>query len=120
MKFNSKYNVYVSKDGLIYYVKNDKLVLRNHNLQDGYVKCQTKLGQKYVHRIVYETFCGEIPEGFEIDHINAVRDDNRLCNLQLMTHIENARKAHCGKSSWMKGRHLSDSTKAKISYATKR
>ena len=33
MKFNSKYNVYVSKDGMIYYVKNDKLVLRTQNAQ---------------------------------------------------------------------------------------
>jgi len=34
---------------------------------------------------------GEIPKGFEIDHINGVRDDNRLCNLRLVTHAENNR-----------------------------
>ena len=112
MKFNSKYNVYVSKDGLIYCVKNDKLVLRTHNVQNGYIRCQTKLGKALAHRIVYETFCGEIPEGFEIDHINAVRDDNRLENLQLLTHLDNMRKAHCGKKD-------SAETKARRSAAMK-
>lgn len=97
MKFNSKYNVYVSKDGLIYYVKNDKLVLRKNNVQKGYVRNQTAKGQCLQHRIVWETFNGEIPDGYEVDHINAVRDDNRLCNLQMLTRLDNMRKAHKGR-----------------------
>lgn len=42
-----------------------------------------------VHTLIWEAFNGEIPEGMEIDHINAVRSDNRLENLRIMTHQEN-------------------------------
>ena len=39
-----------------------------------------------VHRFVWECFNGVIPEGKVIDHINNNKEDNRLCNLQLITH----------------------------------
>ena len=42
-----------------------------------------------VHRLVWEAFNGKIPEGYEIDHINTVRDDNRLDNLRVVTPKEN-------------------------------
>lgn len=112
MKYNSKYNVWVSKDGLVYCLKHDKLVLRKNNDTHGYVRNFTKLGQCLQHRIVWETFNGEIPDGYEIDHINAVRDDNRLENLQLLTRLDNMRKAHCGRKD-------SAETKARRSAAMK-
>ena len=34
-----------------------------------------------------------IPEGKQIDHSNDVKDDNRLCNLQLLTPSENTKKS---------------------------
>ena len=33
-----------------------------------------------VHRFVYECFNGIIPDGKVIDHVNNIKDDNRLCN----------------------------------------
>jgi hypothetical protein len=42
-----------------------------------------------IHRLVYETFVCEIPQGYGIDHINTIRTDNRLVNLKLCTHKEN-------------------------------
>ena len=45
--------------------------------------------QCLVHRLVWETFKYRIPEGMEIDHINTVRDDNRLDNLRCTTRKEN-------------------------------
>lgn len=43
-----------------------------------------------VHRLVYSAFNGEIPPGLEVNHINDKdKTDNRLCNLNLMTHKEN-------------------------------
>lgn len=42
------------------------------------------------HRIIWEMHNGEIPEGMEIDHINGVRDDNRIENLRCVTKGENA------------------------------
>lgn len=41
------------------------------------------------HRIIYEMHYGSIPEGMQIDHINRVRDDNRVYNLRLVTSQEN-------------------------------
>ena len=93
MKFNAKYNRYVSKDGLIYRLKNGVLELCKYYYNScGYTQCSVQGSIQYVHRIVYETFNTEIPKGFEIDHINSVRDDNRLCNLQILTRSENLRK----------------------------
>jgi len=43
----------------------------------------------YVHRIVYEAFNGQIPNGYEIDHINADRADCSLANLRMCKHIDN-------------------------------
>ena len=47
-----------------------------------------------LHRLVWEAFKGEIPKGYVIDHKNADKKDNRLDNLQLLTHQENALKYH--------------------------
>lgn len=42
-----------------------------------------------VHRLVWMAFNGEIPEGYEINHINEDKTDNRLENLSLMSHKDN-------------------------------
>ena len=47
----------------------------------------------YQHRFVYEVFRGPIPVCFETDHINNIRSDNRLKNLQLLTHKKNIEKS---------------------------
>jgi hypothetical protein len=41
------------------------------------------------YRLVWEAFNGRIPIGMEIDHINRVRNDDRLENLRCVTHKEN-------------------------------
>lgn len=41
-----------------------------------------------VHRLVYEAFVGDCV-GFEINHINEIKTDNRLCNLEKMTAKDN-------------------------------
>lgn len=43
----------------------------------------------FIHRLVFETFIGEIIDGFEIDHINTDKSDNRLENLRMVTPKEN-------------------------------
>lgn len=42
-----------------------------------------------IHRLVYETFIGPIPEGMQVNHINEDKTDNRLENLNLMTRKDN-------------------------------
>ena len=43
----------------------------------------------YVHRLVYETFKGEIPPKFEIDHIDGNRGNNSIENLRAVSHKTN-------------------------------
>lgn len=46
-----------------------------------------------VHRIVYETFRGPIANNHVIDHLNGIKQDNRLENLEECTSSENTRRA---------------------------
>ena len=45
----------------------------------------------YQHRAVWAAFNGPIDKGYELDHKNSVRSDNRLENLQLVTRSENCK-----------------------------
>lgn len=47
----------------------------------------------YVHHLVMKTFVGEAPDGHEVNHKNGNPSDNRLCNLEYVTHSENMRHA---------------------------
>lgn len=42
-----------------------------------------------VHRLVYENFVGDIPNGMQINHIDECKDNNALSNLNLMTPKQN-------------------------------
>lgn len=92
MKFNSKYNRWFTKEGLVYRYnsKQDKLILCKQSDNGKGYKVMGTNGKTYqIHRCVYETFVGPISDGFEIDHINTVRDDNRIDNLRIVTHKDN-------------------------------
>lgn len=41
------------------------------------------------HRLIAITFIGPIPEDKEVNHINGVKTDNRVENLEIITHREN-------------------------------
>lgn len=92
MKYNEKYDLYLDDDLVIYYWNKNKDKLMQRTISKdrcGYLRVSTKIGLKMVHRIIYETFVGPIPDGMEIDHINTIRTDNRLENLRCVTHKEN-------------------------------
>lgn len=46
-----------------------------------------------VHRLVWEAFKGPIPEGMIIDHINGNGCCNWITNLQVITYLENTKRA---------------------------
>lgn len=70
--------------------------------EDGYLRGNLFINGKAIHRgihrLVYEAFHGPIPEGYEINHKNGIRDDNRPENLEAVTHADNVRysKTHLG------------------------
>jgi len=58
---------------------------------------------KLIHRVIWEHVHGPIPKGMHIDHINGVKDDNRISNLRLVTPMENAQNRPTTKGvSWCK------------------
>ena len=66
----------------------------------GYLKfkiCEKKL-EKIItflqHRFDYEVFKGPISRCLEIDHINNIKTDNRIKNLQLLTPTQNKQKSN--------------------------
>ena len=73
--------------------------MKGNKVHSGYMMCcvrkHAQKGYKnyQVHRFVWECFNGIIPEDKVIDHINEIKDDNRLCNLQLLTHQQNSKKS---------------------------
>lgn len=113
-------------------IRSDKsgtwLLMKANKGKKGYCRVNLSNGRKLhksyaVHRLVYEAFVDKIPEGMEIDHINAVRDDNRLVNLRVVTHKENAnnpitrkRRSECtkGNRNPMFGRTHSEKAKQMI------
>lgn len=62
-----------------------------------YVKVHGRL--YLVHRIVMLMCYGFYGEGLEVDHINHIRNDNRLCNLRFVTRSENNRNKSVSSKS---------------------
>ena len=91
-------NYAARKNGDILSLKNKKIIKMGKS--SGYLNFtiyNEKLEKRinYLqHRFVYEVFRGPIPRRFEIDHINGIKTDNRLKNLQLLTHKQNVEKSN--------------------------
>ena len=82
----SKYSA--SREGLI---KGPHKLLKQTVAGNGYGRVQ--IGHRgpirAAHCIIWECFHGLIPTGLTINHLNGVKLDNRLCNLECVTQKEN-------------------------------
>ena len=91
-------NYAANKNGKILSLKTGKIIKTN-TCEGGYLKFNIynkKLEKPYTyshHRFVYEVFKGPIPKCLETDHINGIRTDNRIKNLQLLTPQQNVEKS---------------------------
>ena len=86
-----------SKNGEVINVKTGRIIkMINCNGYLYFNICDKKLEKPknyYQHRFVFEVFRGPIPRFFEVDHLNNVMSDNRIKNLQLLTHKQNVGKS---------------------------
>ena len=97
----SKYYL-ASRCGKILSLKRkEKRILKLYTTIDGYLffkLCENNKKINYlIHRFVYETFKGIIPNEKEIDHRDSNKKNNFISNLQLLSHKENIRKSKCKK-----------------------
>jgi len=101
---------YNPKTGLFIKKKNGKVVGNRHH--SGYIRICIGNKQFQAHRLAWLFQYGEEPDGF-IDHINGVRDDNRISNLRVVTKQENSKNAKrpCNNSSGVCGVKWQESNK---------
>lgn len=52
---------------------------------DGYISCIYNGKRVLQHRAVWTEHCGNISDDMEIHHINGIKHDNRIENLQMLT-----------------------------------
>lgn len=62
---------------------------------EGYVQiCHPNGVKLYAHRVIAWAFLGlDIDSKLTVDHLNGVKDDNRVVNLEIVTRSENIRRA---------------------------
>lgn len=89
LKQIKKTNYYVSEEGKIFNQKTKKYL--NGSLdKNGYLRFRLEGKNVSIHRMVMETFKPrEDMNLLEVNHINGVKTDNRLENLEWVTHKEN-------------------------------
>lgn len=67
--------------------------------RDGYLYIRATMDDRKrlhggAHRLVWQWFNGDIPDGMVVNHINGVKSDNRPENLEVVTSSENGAHAH--------------------------
>ena len=72
---------------------------------DGYRNLELKGKYYREHRIIWTILKGQIPEGFDIDHINGIRDDNHIENMRLVSHRQNIQNLSCHREGKILGVH---------------
>ena len=94
---------------LAYILKNGKIkkenVLKNSLNGNRYVQLSLTYKEKKLktslHQLMAINFLNHTPDGHKkvIDHVNNIPYDNRLCNLQVISHRENMTKDKIGKGT---------------------
>lgn len=95
--YNPRYGEYILKEQKV-----------KTSIKRGYLTCMINQKMKCVHRLIYETYVGDIPKGCVLHHINENKLDNRIENLICMTREEHI--AHHNNTGVIYGKRKSDLT----------
>jgi hypothetical protein len=84
----------ISQDGDILSISNSKVTkMKIKTDKHGYymvmLSSNNNIKNEFIHRLLYETFVGEIPNGILIDHIDRNQKNNKINNLRLATKSQN-------------------------------
>ncbi|AKU43400.1 HNH endonuclease [Bacillus phage Silence] len=84
----------ISSEGRVMSLKAGKeRILKQFPNERGYMRInlmkKSKLKQVFVHRLVAYAFIGEVKKGYEVNHKNGDKTNNRLENLEIITSSEN-------------------------------
>lgn len=76
--------------------------------QQGYIRIRVGAKLLPAHRLAWIYVYGEDIDGYEIDHINGDKSDNRICNLRISSHQQNMfnMKKKSTNKSGVKGVHF--------------
>ena len=84
--------------------------VRAFRLHNGYprvwIGSKKNRREHYVHTVIAVCYLGEKPQGYQTDHINSIRTDNRVENLQYITPQQNYQKRKTINGRNVKGYYL--------------
>ena len=87
-------NLFVYNNGDLFWIDSPNSLVPAGSLagslrEDGYIGIFINGKYFFAHRIIWEMFNQEIPAGMVIDHIDGIRNNNRIENLRVCTFQQN-------------------------------
>lgn len=81
-------HLFCGSNGEVYSLKNNYF-LSLKRADNGYYRTTINGKRDYIHRVISTAFLGEIKHGYNVNHKNGVKTDNRVSNLEIVTYKEN-------------------------------
>ena len=96
-KYNSKTGDLIRKTTIKAHAKKGDIIKQKDS--KGYLKTRVDGTRYSVHRLIYKMYYGVEDVSKQIDHINGIRDNNRIKNLRLVEQSENQKNSFLRKDN---------------------